>query len=129
MPRPSPYIVASSNVAASPAAAAETAVCTVAGIETQGSGFPVLLDATASLTIGTAGVSCRLRIRQGSGTGGAVVYDTGANTVTAASLYTFSLNAFDNPPEWDNGAYTLTITVGSASAASTVSAAQLIAQY
>lgn len=114
------------TVDASPAAAAETVIATltipnfgdlavVSGIQLRG---------WLAFTVGTAGVSATLRIRQ-TNVSGTVVKSSGATTVTAANLLEMSVSGFDVTP--GVSAYALTLTVGSASAASTVSAVELSA--
>lgn len=118
-------IVATTIVAASPAGAAETTIGSVAipGGLTVTTG--VLLLARASVTVGTAGVSAELRIRQ-TGTSGTVVADTGALTVTAADLYAPTVLGFDVAPS-DGQLYVATLTIGSATAESAVASLLLAA--
>lgn len=114
------------TVDASPAAAAETVIATltipnfgdlavVSGIQLRG---------WLAFTVGASGVSATLRIRQ-TNVSGTVVKSSGATTVTAASLLEMSISGFDATP--GVSAYALTLTVGSAAAASTVSAVELSA--
>lgn len=121
----SPRIARSDTVAASPTAATETTICTVIiPLDVQ----PILgvfLLGFAAFTVGTAGVSANLRIRQ-TDTSGTVVKATGATTETAANLDDKNVQGFDTAPP-AAGVYVLTLTVGSASAGSAVSAASLVA--
>jgi hypothetical protein len=128
-------VLSSSTVAASPAAAAETVVATVTGIDAN---LPVMvgvfLSGVVSFTVGTAGTAIRVRIRTGVTAGaGTVVADTGAVTggVSATGLISQDIQGFDTTSQ--NGAapgttsYCITLQVTSASAASTVSATNLTA--
>lgn len=118
--------VNSTTVIASPALAAETVVASitlttaatiVTGIQVQG---------WLAFTVGTSGVSARLRIRQGS-VAGATVCDTGLTTQVAANLTTLSVQGADAAAVLPNQVYVLTLIIGSGAAASTVSACQLTA--
>lgn len=115
----------SETVVASPAAAAETIIASV----TLQQGIPivsgVLLFAWATYTVGTNGVTGRLRIRQ-TDVAGTVKLDGGALTRVAAQLVDDAVHGFDSAPA-DGQIYKLTLTVGSGSAASTVSAVSLVA--
>lgn len=111
------------TVDASPSAATETVIATLTL-----SGFadtPIisgaLLFGWAAYTVGTSGASVRLRIRQ-TNVSGTVKADTGAMTGSqhgAGILSSDDVNGFDTAPV---GVYVLTLQVGSAAAASTVSA-------
>jgi hypothetical protein len=122
----SPRFLANNTVVASPATAAETVIATLGpftGALFVGSG--VLLLAQAAFTFGTSGVSGRYRIRQGTAAGaGTVVFDSGVCTAatTAALLAVENVIGFDSSPTLPGQSYCLTLTVGSASATSAVSA-------
>ena len=124
-----PRVLHTSTIEASPAAATETAVCEVDGIATRPGGSTVALSAAVSLTVGTTGASVQLRIRRGSGTGGTLVADTGAVNATAGTIVAVPINGQDSPGEVAGESYTLTVTVASATAASTVHQAGLTATY
>lgn len=121
-----PRIVTTTTVGASPALAAETIIGTLTipsfNILSVQSG--VDLSAWAAFTIGTTGASARLRIRQ-TNVSGTIVADTGALTggVAAASLVAQDVEGFDSGA--GVAVYVLTLTVASATAASTVSALKL----
>lgn len=121
-------IVDTTTVSASPSAATETIIGTVT-IPNFG-GIPVTqkiyLAGWAAFTVGTSGASVRLRIRQ-TNVSGTVVADTGALTggVAAGNLLAQDVSGSDATP--GVAVYVLTLTVGSAAAASTVSALQLLA--
>ena len=128
----SPRFSANNTVTASPATAAETVVCTIPAIQSavvQGSG--VLVAAQIAYTVGTSGVSARYRIRQGTTAGsGTVVFDSGICTAgtSATNLVIENIIGFDTAATLPGQAYCLTLTVGSAAATSTVSAAVMSAQ-
>lgn len=112
------------TVAASPSGSAETIVATLtlAGFNDLAVVTGIQLVGWAAFTAGTNGVSARLRIRE-TNTSGSTVGDSGAVTVAAASLYEQSAYGFDATP--GVAVYVLTLTVGSGSATSTVSACSL----
>lgn len=122
----SPRLFQSQTVAASPAAATETIVASVTVTEdlivTEG----VLLAGYMAFTAGTDGASAVVRIRR-TDASGTIVKASGAVAVSAAGLYDRAINAFDAFAVGPAGVYVLTLTVASASAASTVSAASLTA--
>lgn len=127
----SPRFSANNTVVASPATAAETVVCSITAIQSavvQGAG--VLVLAQIAFTVGTSGVSARYRLRQGTTAGsGTVVFDSGVCTAatSAANLVIENMIGFDTAAVLPGQAYCLTLTVGSASATSTVSAASIAA--
>lgn len=116
-------VAVSTTVVASPAAAAETIICSV----TLPNGFraaeQVLLDGWAALTVGTNGTAVRLRIRR-TDINGAVVADSGALTggIAAAALVAQDIAGADATSV---ATYVLTAQVTGGSAASTVSSARL----
>lgn len=124
----SPRVFTTATVAASPAAATETiiATLTISGDLRINSG--VLLLGSAAFTVGTDGTAANLRIRR-TDASGTVVYATGATNggvLAATQLTNLTAQGFDanlTVPQ----VYVLTLTVTAASAASTVSAASLVA--
>lgn len=122
----SPRVFKSATVAASPSAAAETVVCTLTIPSDVQANAGVLVMGNVAVTIGTSGVSLNLKLRQ-TGTSGTTLYATGATTVVAAQLKEIGAIAFDTAPVLPNQVYVITLTIGSGAAASTVSAAQLVA--
>lgn len=119
----------STTVTASPAAAAETAITTILGL-TLPPGDVVDFDFTVDLTIGTAGVSVVLKLRRGTDATGTTVFTSSALTAVAGNHLALSLNTVDvQAAEQQNQAYTLTATVASASAPSTVNNVYLGAVY
>ena len=112
------------TVAASPTDATETVIATLTlsnfgDIQVTNG---IRLHGWAAFTVGTNGVSANLRIRQ-TDVNGSVVVATGATTVTAANLVVREAIGKDATP--GKVTYVLTLTVGSASAGSTVSACHL----
>jgi hypothetical protein len=118
-------LVASSTIVASPTAAVETTICTVTIPSGLILGLGVILVAQAGFTIGANGVTASLRIRQ-TGTSGSAVGSSGPVTVVAASAYSSGIVGIDTAP-LAAGVYVLTLTVASATATSSVSAAKLVA--
>lgn len=125
----SPRIFKSTTVAASPAAAAETIVCslTIAGDLATIAG--VYLFGFAAFTVGTNGVSVNAQIRRTNAAGTVVVASgiTNEGVTAATQLGTRTLLGFDAFSPAPAAVYVLTLTVGSGSAESTVSAATLVA--
>lgn len=118
----------SSTIAASPAAATITAICslTFPNFATVAIATGVQLEGWVAFTVGTSGVSAKLDIRQ-TGTGGAVIATTGATTVAAGNLVSLAVQGLDTAP-LTAGVWVLALTIGSGAATSTVSATQLQAQ-
>ena len=116
----------STTVVASPAAAAETIIASLAipsfGDTTILSG--VILTGYAAYTVGTSGTAVTLRLRQ-TNVAGTVVATSGALTKSAASLYADDINGVDAAP--GVATYVLTMQVTAGAAASTVSAVILSA--
>lgn len=123
----SPRFFTSNTVAASPSAATETTVCTLTCSQNTTANGGVYLQGVFSITIGTSGVSCTIKLRR-TDTSGQTIYTTGANTVTAGNLYTFGIQGVDTGPTLPGQVYVLTVTIGSGAATSTVSAASLVAE-
>lgn len=121
----SPRFAQSSAVTGSPAAAAITAVCTLTfpAFSNLNIATGVQLEGFVAFTVGTNGVTAKLDIRQ-TGTAGAVIATTGLLTVVAANLVSFGIQGIDTAP-LAAGVWILALTIGSGSASSAVSAAQL----
>jgi hypothetical protein len=117
--------VGSSTVQGSPiAAAAETIIATV-NVPNFGDTAIVAgnrLQGWAAFTAGTNAVSATLRIRK-TDVNGTVVASTGAVTVVAANLYAIDVLGADSAP--GVGTYVLTLTMGSSSGNTTISAVHL----
>lgn len=122
----SPRFFVTEAVTGSPATSAEVVVATLNLPDDLTAIEGVYLSAWASLTVGTDGVSILSRIRRDSLTG-TVIKASGATTAVAAALVDRTIEGFDESPTFPNEVYVLTMAVGSASAASTVSAVTLAA--
>jgi hypothetical protein len=120
---------ATTTVAASPAAGSETVIATLSTPALLGLTIVtgVILKGWAAFTVGTNGVSAQLRIYDTLLATGELIADSGATTwgVAATKLMTEDVMGLD--PEADVGSYCLTLTIGSGSATSTVSAVFLSA--
>lgn len=116
-----PRVFQDKTVDGSPALAAETVIATLSMPTDLAVGAGVLLIGFCTLTVGTDGVSIVTRIRRDSVAGTAIVA-SGATTATAATLVDRTIVGFDTGPTFPNEVYVMTLTVASASAASTVSA-------
>lgn len=117
----------STTVAASPALAAETVVCSLTLVGdiavTQGT---ALLGFVA-LTVGASGTDVTVKIRR-TGTSGTTVVSTGVlNAPAAGDVVTFPLQGFDTGTAMPGQVYVLTVTVANGAAESTVSACSLFA--
>lgn len=119
-------VVISTTVAGSPADATETAIAAVTVTGALSTATGVILFAQCAFTVGTNGVSTQLRLYHGT-TAGTKIGDTGALTAVAANLGEGVLVGFDAAPALPNQTYTLSLTVGSGSAVSTVSQVRLVA--
>ncbi len=119
-----PRVVNTNTVVGSPAAASETIVAQTAAIGDVSVQAGVLLFGWVAFTVGTSGTAARLRIRQ-TNVGGTIVADSGALTVSAASLVAPSILGFDAAAVSPSQVYVLTLTITAGAAVSTVSATQL----
>jgi hypothetical protein len=119
----SPRIVSSTTVAASPALAAETIVASVALPGDIPVAAFVYVEAYVYYTVGTSGVSGRLRIKQ-TNAAGTTIADTGALTVVATNLVQAVICGRDAAPAAQQ-VYVATLIIGSGAAVSTVSAVML----
>lgn len=121
-------MVASTTVVASPSGASETIIAQTAALDgSLGFATGCIVQGWAAYTVGTNGATVRLRIRQ-TNVSGTVVADTGAMSGSqhgAAILSADDVNGLDTAPAAGQ-VYVLTLTVGSATAASTVSACYLL---
>lgn len=119
-------MVRSATVAASPSGATETVVASVTIPNFPSVNLGVLLLGFGAFTVGTAGVSVNLKLRQ-TGTSGTTIKATGAMTYTAADLGSGSVVGFDTSPTLPGQVYVLTAVVASANAETTFSAVELVA--
>jgi hypothetical protein len=114
------------SVDASPADATETIIATVTLDEALRADQSVHLLGYAAFTVGTSGTSARLRIRR-TNVSGDVKADTDATNATAAQKVERVVVGTDALGAVAGQIYVLTLTVGAASAASTVSNVALLA--
>lgn len=121
-------VVASSTVVASPTDATETIIASVTVPSGLSYATGCLVFAVANFTVGTTGNAATLKIRQTS-VSGTTINSTGAvNTggLAATNLTQLAAIGFDTAPA-DGQIYKATLTVGAATAGSTVSAVTLVA--
>jgi hypothetical protein len=101
---------------------AETAVQVTGVVPSPPSGGQgVRIRVSIQLTVGTAGTSLTVRVRQGNGLTGTIVGNPQA-IVVAAGIVATSVEYVDYAPPV-NGQYTATVTVGAATGNSTVNQA------
>jgi len=114
-------------IVGSPATNAITSVCAVtfSGFGNLQVADGVYLEGTVSLTVGTSGSACKVDIRQ-TGTSGAVIATTGALTVSAGNLVSFSIQGKDASP-LAAGVWIIAVTITAGAATSTVSGTSLFA--
>lgn len=115
-----------STVVASPTDSTETIIAslTIADFGNLEVISGVRLHGFAAFTVGTNGVTANLRIRQ-TNASGTIVKATGGVIAVATNLLAMNVLGLDAAPGIKT--YVLTLTVGSASAGSTVSAVHLAA--
>ena len=120
-------VVDTTSVAGSPAAASETIIATLTNpvFNTLAVVQRVYLQGWCAFTVGTNGTACTLKLRQ-TNVSGTVIASSGALTggVAATNLLALDINGSDAAP--GVGTYVMTLTVTGGSAASTVSAVQLL---
>lgn len=124
----SPRVFNSSVVAASPADATETTVCSVTCPGDIAIVSGIIIMAFVAFTVGTNGTSANLKIRR-TNAAGTTLTATGAvneGTTAATNLVYRYAQILDTGATMPNQVYVATLTVGAATAASTVSAASLI---
>lgn len=114
------------TVAASPADATETVVASLTIPEDIAISKGIYLSGYIAYTVGTNGTSGRVRVRRAS-VAGATIRDSGALTRTAAQLVESPIQIMDTGGSLPNQVYVVTLTVGAATAVSTVSAVELVA--
>lgn len=121
-----PRVRRSGTVDASPAAAAETVICTVVVPGNLATSLGVVLFGQAAYTVGASGTAVQLRIRKDT-VAGTALKATGALPRAAGILAADPIFAVDTAPTLPNQTYVLTMIVTAGAATSTVSAAELIA--
>lgn len=118
------------TVIASPTGATETVVATTPAFDAQlALALGVIIMAEIAYTLGTSAASATVQIRRGTTTGGVSVYSTGAQTGghnTATQLVSDSAGTLDTGAAASQQ-YSITLTVGSGAATSTVSKVSLVA--
>lgn len=122
----SPRIFKSAVVAASPAASAETVVCSLTINEDIAIMEGVWLTAFVAFTQGTNGTGATLKIRR-TDASGTVLASTGIIAVAAAVLESRSLVGFDAAAPVVGQVYVVTALMTAATAPSTFSACNLVA--
>jgi hypothetical protein len=110
----------SKTILASPAAAAETVICTTGPINLFTDGAQVLLCWFLDLTIGTNGTGLAIRLRRGTAITDTVLNIAINATVVAANVVRHSGCYFDSPPNVAEQQYSLTAQVNLGSAPSTI---------
>ena len=122
------YAVSFTNtIIASPALAAETIVATTGAISQVYDGASIFLFWFCELTIGTSGISLNAKLRRGAALTSTLVNVGQARTVVAGNLVSFSGVYFDNAGIVAGVQYSLTLTIGSGAAASTLTDVALLA--
>lgn len=115
----SPRAVFTKTVTGSPTGSTETIIGTLPALPNLSFGQGVFIQCTYGVTIGTSGVTAQTRIRQ-TDAAGTVIFAGNLTTVTAASLYVFTVQGIDTAPTLPGQVYVVTLTVGSGAATSTV---------
>lgn len=121
-----PRVFRTATVSASPTDATETVVASLTINADVQVNFGIELMGYITYTVGTNGTSGRVRVRRTS-VAGATIRDSGALTRTAAQLVEGPIQILDTSPTLPGQVYVVTLTVGAATAASTVSAVELVA--
>lgn len=125
-----PRVVQTQAVTGSPAAASETIVATLPAFGDLTVTLGVLITGSIAYTVGTSGTATTLKVRR-TNVSGTTVWTSGAVTSAAAALFAPAFSAFD--PITVSGfnilgqVYVVTLTVTAGAAASTVSAASVVA--
>lgn len=122
----SPRIFKSTTVAASPAAAVETVVCTLTINEDIAIAEGVFLSAFVAFTQGTNGTGATIKIRR-TDTSGTVLASTGILPFAAGVLGAASPVGFDAAAPVPGQVYVVTALMTAATAPSTFSACVLVA--
>src|SRR6266496_3446213 len=98
------------TVVASPAAAAETIICSLTLPKDLTIAKGVFLEAFAAFTVGTSGTNGNLRIRQ-TDASGTIIYASGGVTMAAASLQNLGGQGLDAAPSLTGQVYVVTLTI------------------
>jgi len=118
-------MVVSNTVAASPAAATETTICTVTIPSNLQVFSGVLVEAQAAWTQGGSATGYTIKLRQ-TDTSGTTLYSSGVITLAAAGLANSGAMGFDASPAAGQ-VYVCTLTIAAGASTSTVSAVTLTA--
>jgi hypothetical protein len=108
--------------------AAEFVIATIANVNLDNLETIVLLQCDMDVLNSSSGVSLTLKIRRGTGTGGASVATFGPFGLTASVRSNPSMSAFDQPGMVGSMTYTITGTVASNAGTFTVETALLSCQ-
>jgi hypothetical protein len=117
----------STTVVGSPAAAAETVICTTPPLNPPSDASNIIVIGMYQIQTGTNGTTVNTRIRQGATAAGLVVSGFPGLTVVATQVYTPSILAIDTPGLVAGLQYSMSAQVGAATAVSTVSSLALLA--
>jgi hypothetical protein len=121
-----PRVFKSTAIVASPPDGTETIISTLTVTGDIAAIAGILVVGFAAFTVGTNGVSAAAQIRRTNAAGTSII-SSGLVTATAANLTERAIVGFDTGPTLPGQVYVMTLTVTSASAGSTVSAATLVA--
>lgn len=121
-----PRVFTTTTVVGSPADATETIVSSLTISGDIAALLGIVLMGFVAFTIGTSGTAINARIRR-TNAAGTVVVASGAIQGTAANLSERQLIGVDTGPTLPGQVYVMTLTVTGGVAASTVSAATLVA--
>lgn len=121
----SPRFFKSTAVAASPAGATETIICTLTCNLSLAVMEGAQLIGWCAFLVGASGTDITLKLRR-TDTSGTTLASTGViNAPAAADLLTYSIATFDTGPTLPGQVYVMTLTVANGAAESTVSGAYL----
>lgn len=118
-------IPVNTTVVASPTTNAETVVLVSNAVQTDGPGRTIALSGIVNVTAGTSGVAAVLKVRRGNGTGGTEVGTVTTDTIVATDKYTIPFNIIDAPGDVDSMVYSVTLTITSGAATTTVNVASI----
>ena len=111
-------------VVGSPALAAETTIASLTITDDMQMANGALLEAWAAFTVGTSGTAATMKIHH-TNASGATIASTGALTVVAANLVTFSCQGIDQAVVLPGQIFIVTLQITAGAAVSTVSAVSL----
>lgn len=120
----SPRILTTTTIVGSPALAAETIIAQLTIPSNAAIGTGIFVEGWCSVTIGTSGTACTMRVRQ-TNVSGTVIVNSGAVTAAAASVIAPGVNGIDTAGVLPGQVYVLTLQITAGAATSTVSAVAL----